>query len=491
VRRLWLLVHACLAASCGGGGGASPTLDAPPSADAGADAPPVYAACSEFSAPTVPVPAHVTGQLGNSDVQSPSTCTDVEAPFGIESAGPDRVIPLTNLTPGAPYVVKLTSSADLAFYVATGCNSSTGPGADQCQLFQDAAGGGDAEVGRFVAGGGTAYVIVDYYASATPPSSSFTLDVYPEQCQTDDQCGGATPACFEGRCVGCVDSFDCTSPAASVCGTNQLCAAGVDQCTSDGVDEPANDGPAGATMIVLDATGRSQIAGKVCSSPRTEYDYFAFDVTTLGETWDFQLAWTGGRDLDLHAYDATGKELGLSFWEQPERIRLTYLPIGQYTVRVREFVSTPDASPVTYTLTAQRTAGAPCATAADCAGEFRNQLFRGSCSAGACVSIDGAGAIAEGGACDSQSDCALALHCPSFFFVSGGDTRETCTRSCTDDTACAPLGASFVCTTYFSNNFCVQKCTQDDQCPTVISSPPIAGPWRRLTCDVPTGRCVP
>lgn len=489
--RLWLLVHVGLAASCGGGGGATPSVDATPTADAGADAPPIYAACAEFSAPTVPVPAHISGQLGNADVESPSSCSDVEAPFGIESAGPDRVIPLTNLSPGAAYVVKLTSASDLAFYVATGCNSSTGPAPDQCQLFQDAAAAGDPEVGRFIAGGSTAYVIVDYFASSSPASGAFTLDVYPEQCQADDQCGGQTPACFEGRCVGCVDSFDCTSPAASVCGTNQMCAAGLDQCTSDGVDEPANDGPAGATMIVLDATGRSSIAGKVCSSPKTEYDYFAFDVTTLGETWDFQLGWIGGRDLDLHAYDATGKELGLSFWEQPERIRLTYLPLGRYYVRVREYVSTADASPVQYTLVTQRTTGPACTDSSDCAAEFRNQLLRGQCTAGACVSIDGGGAVAEGGTCDSQSDCALALHCPSFFFVSGGDTRETCTRSCTNDAACAPLGASYVCTTYFSNNFCVQKCTQDDQCPTVISSPPIAGPWRRLTCDVPSGRCVP
>lgn len=492
VQRLLLVVQVLLAA-CGGGGKDPLAPDAPASADAGADAPSVFAACSEFSAAGVPVPARVTSQLGNSDVESPSTCSVVDAPFGIESAGPDRVIPLTNLSPGAAYVVKLTSASDLAFYVVTGCNTATGPGADQCQLFEDSVGAGDAEVGRFIAGGATAYVVVDYYASASPPSSAFTLDIYAEQCQDDDsgQCSGSTPACFEGRCVGCVDSFDCTTAAAPVCSSNQACTTGADMCTSDGVDEPANDGPAGATMIALDGTGRSVINGRVCSSPRTEYDYFGFDVTTLGERWDFQLGWLGGRDLDMHAYDATGKQLGLSFWEQPERIVLTYLPIGRYYVRVREFSSTPDVSPINYTLTTQRTLGTACTAAADCAQEYRNQLFRGQCTAGACVPIDGDGAVAEGGRCDSESDCGLALQCPSFYFVAGGDTRETCARSCTDDTTCAPLGANFVCSTYFSNNFCVQKCATDDHCPTVIASPPVTGPWRRLTCDVPTGRCVP
>ncbi len=480
-------------AACGGGGTPFTQPDAGSSTDGGADAPPSFAACAEFSAEPIAVPAHVNGQVGGSDLESPSTCAVVDAPFGIESAGPDRVIALMNLVPNAPYVVKLSSASDLSFYVVTGCGSATGPRADQCQLFQDAAGEGGAEVGTFVAEGSTAYVVVDYYASHAPTSADFTLDVYAQQCEDSGvgQCGGATPACYQGRCVGCVTSFDCQSATASVCSPMQACIAGNDSCTTDGTGEPENDGPAGASMLALDGLGQASAAGKICSSPAGEADFFAFDVTSLGETWLLQLGWTGGRDLDLQVFDATGTALGLSFWEQPERVRLTYLPLGRYYARVREFASTPDASPVTYTLSAQRTLGAGCSSAADCAAEYRNQIFRGSCEAGACVAIDGDGAVAEGGRCDSQSDCASSLSCPSFFFVSGGDTRETCARSCTDDAGCAALGAGHVCTTYFSNNFCVARCTEDAQCPTVIQSAPASGPWRRLTCDVPTGRCVP
>jgi hypothetical protein len=276
-----------------------------------------------------------------------------------------------------------------------------------------------------------------------------------------------------------------------VCGTNQVCALGTDSCASDDKAEPADDGPSGARAIVLDGAGHSTIAAKICSVPRTEYDYFSFDVTSLGETWTFALGWMGQRDLDLGVYDAKGTQVGLSFWEQPESIRLSYLAPGTYFVRVRDFSSAGQPAPVSYTLTTQRTLGAGCTTAAQCAGEYRNQIYRGQCTAGSCVSIDAPGTVAEGGACDSASDCGPGLSCPSFFFVSDADTRETCARSCANDGDCTALGTDFVCTTYLTQNFCVPKCTEDDHCPTAIQSAPVTGPWSRLRCDVPTGRCVP
>jgi hypothetical protein len=48
-----------------------------------------------------------------------------------------------------------------------------------------------------------------------------------------------------------------------------------------------------------------------------------------------------------------------------------------------------------------------------------------------------------------------------------------------------------VCTTYLTDNFCVQKCTTDAQCPTAIDTQPQIGPWSRLSCDLPSGRCLP
>jgi len=468
------LVLAALAA-CGDGARLEPEQ---PDA-AMPDSMPVYPACAEFGAPTTTVPAHISSTIAGADVESPM-CTTSDAPYGAESKGPDRVVPLTGLRAGRPYVVKLQSSSDLAFYVTTGCSTPQGPAADQCLVFEDASLGG-TELGRFVATSTIMFVVVDFYASQAPQSMDFTLDVYEEECRDDAQCGGATPACSDGVCVECTSSFDCGTSARPRCeATTNTCMAGVDQCTVDDAAEPLDDGPAGARVLVPGVAA----TGSVCSKPRTEADFFAFDVTTLGETWDFSLAWTGSLDLDLELFDGSGASLGLSFWEQPERARLTYLPIGRYYARVREFST--DADGVAYTLTAQRTTGSPCTSAADCASEYRNQIYRGSCTAGACVKIDGAGAVAEGGACDSQADCATSLSCPSFFFVANADTRATCARGCANDLQC---DAGFVCTTYFANNFCVRGCTSDAQCPTSVANAPVSGPWYQLRCNTSTGRC--
>jgi hypothetical protein len=459
--------------------------DAAPMPDASPDSAPMFPACKEFAGPAATLPAHVVGSLMVADVQSPASCSDVDAPYGIESAGPDSVVRIDGLALGTPYIVKLTSAADLAFYVASGCSSASGPAASECKLFVDAS-AGTREVGRFVADAATTYIVVDYYASATPSSQSFTLDVYPESCTARSECSTtAQPACVAGQCVECETSFDCTSAAKPRCdATTNTCVAGIDSCTNDDANEPANDGPAGAVSIVGNA---ASLSGAICSSPRRiEADFYSFQVTSVGETWNFDLNWNGGRDLDLVVFDASGNDLGLSYWENPEHVRVTYLPVGTYYARVTDF-STATTMSVGYTLNVTRTAGSGCTTRAQCAGEYRNQLYRGYCVAGACVPIAGAGTVAEGSACDSVSDCASGLSCPSFFFVANADTRDVCGKTCTSDSQC---NTGEVCTTYLDNNLCVQKCTTDAQCPTSIDDTPANGtPWYRLQCNVATGKC--
>lgn len=447
-------------------------------------------ACREFATAGLEVPAHVVGTLDKADVLSPAQCGVVDAPYGIESMGPDSVVKLEGLVAGTPYVVKLDSPSDLAFYVTTGCTGATGPDEAECALFVDAS-SGSREVGRFIAEGPVAYVVVDYYASRAPQSGAFTLDVYREACTASAQCGGGTPVCSAGRCVECTSSFDCASASAPRCDlAANTCVAGRDLCSSDDDTEPANDGPAGAVPLVVDASGNAAVSGLICSQPRTEADYYSFQVTSLGEVWDLSLAWLGARDLDLEVLDATGEPIGLSFWEHPESMRLTYLPVGTYYVRVDDFSPTT-SEPTGYALTAHRAAGPGCTSRSDCAAEFRNQIYRGDCVAGACVPIAGDGAVAEGGACDSVSDCGSGLSCPSFFFVEDAATRGVCARSCSADADCAPLGGDYVCTTYLVTNICVQKCTSSLQCPTAILDAPASGPWYRFTCNTATGRCAP
>ena len=428
--------------------------------------------------------------LTAADVQSPSQCNAVDAPYGIESAGPDSVVRLMGLVPGTAYIVKLDSSEDLAFYVASGCSTPSGPAANECALFVDAS-SGTQEVGRFVADDTTAYVVIDYYASHTPANQAFTLDVYAEACSTSSQCSTGLPVCLNGMCVECASSFDCQTAALPRCDTAAAsCIAGIDACTSDDSIEPDDDGPAGARALVPNGGGNASLAGLICSSPRSEADFYSFQVGSLGETWDFNLNWAGTRDLDLEVFDATGTALALSYWEQPERARLTYLPVGEYYVKVTDF-SAQVTTPIAYTLNAQRTNGSGCTSRADCASEYRNQIFRGDCVSGACVAIDGAGLVPELGACDSISDCGSNQSCASFLFVANADTRDVCARTCSADADCAPLGTNYVCSTYLITNFCVQKCTSDAQCPTALSSTPTSGPWYRLSCQVATGRCVP
>lgn len=488
MRRLVALTM--LVAACG-----DDKTPAQPDASVAADAMPdalVFPACREFGAAPINVPALVTSSLAGADVQSPMQCAIIDAPYGIASAGPDSVVPLQGLVPGTAYNVRLLSAADLAFYVVGGCSTMTGPAASECMLFVDASAGAE-EVGRFVATAPTAFVVVDYYASATPASQAFTLDVYPEECTGDATCAPTpgVPVCYHGRCVACVDSFDCTSAAMPRCDrATNTCTTGVDNCITDDATEPMDDGPAGAVVLVPDGGGAISADAQICSSPRSEADYYSFDVVTRGETWDISLSWSGARDLDLEVRSATGEAIGLSFWEQPETMRLSYLPIGTYYVQVTDFSPTTTTS-VSYTLAGQRVSTTGCTTRADCAADYRNQVFRGNCDNGACVSIIAKSQTA-GAACDSEDDCAGNLACPDFFFVADADTRSVCAPHCANDIDCAvALGSNYVCTTFLATaNFCVRSCTTDEQCPTDPSSQPLVDPWYRLTCQTSTGRCV-
>ena len=487
----WVLVAV---AACGGGAPTAPP-DAPLAVDAARppDAPTGFTACGELTGATPhAVPAHVSGALAGADLSAPAACATIDAPFGVASAGPDSVVRLDGLIVGTTYVVQLAAQSDLSFYVVDGCSTATGPSSAQCLLFEDAAKAGVDEVGTFVATAPTQYVVVDYYASSPPADVAFTLDAYAQTCATGAGCTVDAPVCSDGRCVECATSFDCTSAQRSTCNSaTHTCESGQNACTSDDASSPADNGPAGAPVVVLDSSGRGSVNGLICSAPLTEVDYVAFDVTTVGEIWDLNLSWSGPRDLDLEIDDAAGNTLGLSFYEHPETIRLTYLAPGRYYARIRDFSTTANPSPVAYAFNALRSQGTGCTSTADCAAEYRNQVFRGACTAGSCVAITGAGAVPQGGHCDSQNDCAAGLGCPSFYFVAEGDTRETCEPTCATDGDCAVLGGGFVCTTYATTNFCVLRCADDDDCPVALNTQPTTLPWYRLTCNLSSGRCVP
>jgi Bacterial pre-peptidase C-terminal domain len=482
-----------LGSGCQGGGGSPPAGPDAPAEDA---RPPWTGACAELGTPemTSTLPAHASGDItaGGADILAPTACATMDAPYGVQSAGDDEVIALEGLTAGMDYVVRVDSGADLSFYVVTGCSSPQGPSSSECLLYEDATTSG-AEVGHFTAPAGPVWVVLDYYASQPPADGSFAVDVYRAECSTDDQCGGATPSCLDGRCVGCTTSFDCKDPAQPVCNTApHTCSAGAGGCVGDDASpiENRDDGPAGARVLVPDATGRATATGHICNVPTTERDYYAFTVTQPGDDWEVQLSWSTTADLDLAVVDARGQPIGLSYYDKPEDIVLTYLPAGTYYVAVSQYAQQAIDAASAYTLRTARVADA-CTSAADCAAQFRNQIYRGACDGGACRDIDGGGALAPGAACDSVSDCATGSSCASFFFTAGADTRDVCGPYCAKTSDCAGLGAGYVCTTYLPQNFCVQRCTSDLECPVSVTTVPTAPPWARLRCDKTSGRCVP
>jgi hypothetical protein len=143
---------------------------------------------------------------------------------------------------------------------------------------------------------------------------------------------------------------------------------------------------------------------------------------------------------------------------------------------------------VPYTISATRVTGQACSATVDCAAEYRNQLFRSVCNAGACEYRIGTGALAVGEVCDSDADCTNQT-CAAYPFVAEAATRSVCTTACATDVDCAALGTDYVCTDYLTNDECVQKCTADDHCPAVVGAQPSTGPWFRLQCTLATGKC--
>jgi hypothetical protein len=486
------LLLSALAHGCGGEGTATPDAG-PPAVDA---APPDgFPACDEFASPVATIttlPAALEGDLAGAgdDLLGPDDCAVIDAPFGMASIGADAVIELAGLTAGVEYVVRLDAPDDLAFYVATGCGSAAGPTDEECLLYVDAT-TELAEVGRFTAPDGPAYVVVDYWAADEPETTSFTLEVYEVGCETAAGCtAGETPVCQDFRCVGCSNDFDCTDDGRPLCDEPTFtCVPGYSQCAGDDLAAEAggDDGPAGATALGPGAA----IGANICNNPSTERDFYRFQVTQPGEHWTISLAWGAAVDLDLVVFDSEGELLGMSFYEEPEVIETTYLPAGTYYAMVDYFSSSQTSLSTPYTISATRITGDACSSPADCAAEFRNQVFRGDCVGGACQRIDGNGQRDVGERCDSDSDCVSAANCASFYFVADADDRMVCGNYCDSDADCAGLGPSFVCTTYLSDNFCVEECLIDAHCPTVPTSYPDVPPWLRFTCQTSTGRCLP
>ncbi len=471
-------------AACGGGDDKD-AADAGPSFDAGNNIDAGGSTCPEFASPAGVIdtfPGTFSGTLigaGADFDPAEGVCTDERDHF--PQAGEDLVIELNGLTGGTEYLVNIAADGDIGFYVATGCSDPSLAG--ECLLFVDSRLGGEGESGTFSApANGTAFVVVDHFGDPPIDAGDFTVTVAEPECSVGPDCTDPlTPFCSNNICVACLDSFDCTDSATPVCGSTGSCEAGTADCTGDTDDDlQDNDGPAGATDLTSGVAGNAAI----CNTPGTERDFFSI---TLADTADLEVtvafADVKPNDLDLRVLDSEGTVMGFTFYRNPETVNLSYLPAGEYFFEV-EYFGAPITEALAYTITATVTDNGDCATATDCAAEFSTQLYRGSCDVGtgACSDIAGAGALAQGAACDTGDDCTSGI-CSNGAAFQANAQDSVCTIACTETADCASL-SGFTCTVPFQENFCRPACGGNLDCGANVGSTTLdpGEPWDYLTC---------
>jgi hypothetical protein len=503
-----MVLCAALAAGCGDDDGGDDDddddTDAGEQPDAGdgpdggdePDAPPAGEGCAKLDTPAGTIekyPGEFSGDIADDqpaiDVAA-GICAVENAPFGVVAPGPDEVVLLTGLTPGTTYRVELNSPDDLAVYVLTGCTGDGAPVVGECLVFTDVNGGAVAEIDGFVApDSGEAFLVIDHFLEESPADGTYTVSVAAAECAVDGDCENAdAPFCISFGCEQCRNDFHCTDGESPICDAATFaCGPGFDACTGDDAGESADDGPAGAGDITPVVGNTNEVTGSICSDPATEVDYWQFTVALNGEGYSVTLDWEDDTvDLDIEILDAEGTLVGLGYYERPEPVAVTFLPAGTYYVTVRQFSAEPVTAATPYTLSVQRTLGTICTSVADCAAEFRNQAFRGACTAGACTFLPDDASLAPGELCDTNGDCdATSTLCTAFSFTADADTRGFCSPECAEDAECVTaLGDGYVCMSFY----CSLPCTADDECPVRFDQTPEAGePWVHYACV--DGKC--
>jgi len=279
---------------------------------------------------------------------------------------------------------------------------------------------------------GTYYIEVSGFDGA---AAAYSLTLL-QQCTFDADCG-AGEACLlsNGGGPGVCGEF-----AASTCG-------------QDEAGEP-NDTDSRATAITLTDNAYSGTGLSICEE---DADLYLLELTEAGSL-SVELNYTAEADLDVYVihYD-TGATVAAGINEifDGEMAEAPYLAPGRYIVRAQYWEST--SASVTYSLdiTFDPTGCPDTAACADAAG-------RPFClDSGACGTIEGNGAVALGGECDSSDDCtADASGCFTDSVTAEG---FLCTLVCAEDADCATVGGGAYCSE--SQGACLKPCGGDNACP--------------------------
>ena len=484
-------------AACGSSAN-TPVDAAPP--DAPPDAPASYPACHEFATLGITVPAHAHRHARRRRPASrPSSCAEIDAPFGIESAGPDSVLQVSGLVPEHDVRRAVTSArrprvlrrhrlldADRpeqrAVPAVRGCEHRHRRGRPLRRARHDR-----VRRRRLLR-----------VAPAEPTCRSRSTSI-PRRARRRRSARGATPV-VRRRPVrrSARSSFDCTDAGRVALRRHATHVRRRHRSVHDRRRRRARTttAPPARPCSSPTATASRSTSGLICSQPadrgrlprvrRRPRSARPGTSSSRGR---------GTRDLDLEVVDATGSSARAVVLGAP-RARAPDVPPARPLLRARQRVLVQPRSDrrSRYTRDVAAHRSAPAARrASDCAAEYRNQLFRGDCVAGACVAIAGNGAVAEGGACDSQSDCAAGLSCPSFFFVAERrHARGLRARPAATDSDCARSASDYMCTTYLAAQLLRPEVHERPAVPDRRSGPSRpAGPWYRLTLSArrPAAAC--
>jgi hypothetical protein len=322
---------------------------------------------------------------------------------------------------------------------------------------------------------GMYYVVVTQYAPMnTAAAVGYTLRLDIPEC---DPSAWPLPACNTSQ--------------EPVCTANGTCGLGSAMCTGDTDGEPADDGPGGGRAL-----STTNLNGQICTQDDTEQDFYTFTINVAGSGQTVNLAWADTTvDLDLDVFDSTGRTYGQSYYGTgTETITLTNLAAGTYYARVVAFLpqgGTPSLAAIPYTINSTTTGVTLCTGVRSCGTEHATQVYRGTCTVNVCSFIEGAGAVAQNAACDSNDDC-MAGRCSYVRYESDAQKSVCGPMSCTADAMCTAVNADLRCTTGFQTNFCQPSCTADLQCGVNIQSPTldVGQPWNYFTCNTTTNACT-
>ena len=267
-----------------------------------------------------------------------------------------------------------------------------------------------------------------------------------DACETDLDCPRLYACIDGGRCdlVDCALDEDCDDGQRCLRSEQQnrgLCTSvEIPLCREDDELE-TNDTQSEASPI------DGNYEGLICD---LNDDWFSFEVAEDGTELTASVSFDEGTDIDVYIFDAAGNTVGAGTDgdANPERAEAPYLSAGTYAVRVNQFPGQRDRV-TEYSLSISTEPQACTVEGEECLDVVP---LRTICDeeSGACVQLEGDGAIELGEVCDSADDCTEdAEFC--WVFEPASEGNNICTHRCAGqvdcddvpDTSCMSFGGGF------------------------------------------------